>query len=305
MEKKFLKYAFHSWEFKDFKDASMSIATHWLHYWTWAFWGLRAFPNPENNDEIILFRLDNHAKRLSKSAKLLGFELSPTFIKEKIVEFVKLNKPTTPIYIRPFVYTSDLDISPRLHNIEMDFAIYGMEMWDYLSAEWISCTISSYLRQNDLSFPLRWKITWAYITSALAKTESFNRGYDEAILLNSQWKVSEGSAMNIFIVREGKIITPWVNQDILEWITRDSVMALAKHLWYEVIERQVDKSELFVADEVFMSWTAARVTPVYKIEQYLLPKDRPVFDALAKAFKELQLWNIKEFDSWVYKIPTK
>lgn len=300
--KTFLKIAYHKWEFKDFNNANLSIATHALHYWTWAFWWLRAIPNPKNNNEILLLRLNDHAKRLSNSAKILGYNLSSDFIKSKIIEFVKLNKPTKPIYIRPLVYTSDLDISPRLHNIEHDFLIYWIEMWDYLSPEWISACFSSYRRQSDLSFPLRWKITWAYITSALAKTESFYRGYDEAILFNDQWKVSEGSAMNIFIVRNNEIITPWINQDILEWITRDTLIKLANHLWYKVIQRQIDKSELLIADEVFMSWTAARVTPVYKIEQYNLETKRPVFEDLKINFEKLLLWEIKEFENFVDKI---
>lgn len=300
--KNFLKIAYHAWEFKYFKDASLSIATHALHYWTWAFWWMRAFPNPKKPHDIILFRLEDHTKRLSNSAKFLWYEISPEFIKEKIIELIKLNKPQTPIYIRPLVYTSDLDISPRLHNIEYDFLIYALELWDYLSNDWISCSISSYQRQNDLSFPLRWKISWAYITSALAKTESFNRWFDEAILLNSQWKVSEGSAMNIFIVRDKKIITPWVNQDILEWITRDSVIKLAKYLWYEVIERPIDKTELFIADEVFMSWTAARVTPVNKIEQFTLPIEKPIFENIKKHFEKMIVWDIKEFEHFITKI---
>ena len=121
----------------------------------------------------------------------MGYHLEPDFIADKIKEFVAKNKPTKPIYIRPLVYTSDLDISPRLHNIEFDFLIYGIEFGDYLANDGVTCTISSWQRQQDTSFPLRGKITGAYITSALAKTEAFNRGFDDAILLNANGKVSE------------------------------------------------------------------------------------------------------------------
>jgi branched-chain amino acid aminotransferase len=190
-----------------------------------------------------------------------------------------------------------------LHKVEFDFLIYGLEMWEYLSSiDWITCTISSYKRQSDVSFPLRWKISWAYITSWLAKTEAVNRWFDEAILLNDQNKVSEWSAMNIFIVRDWKIITPWVNQDILEWITRDSIIKLSKFLWYEVEERSVDKSELFIACEVFLVWTAVKMTPVRKIEQYELPSNRPIFENLKLNFDKMQLWKIKEFEDFVTKI---
>lgn len=301
--KTFLQYAFFKWKFIDFKDANISIATHGLHYGTWAFWWMRAFLNPENENEVLLFRPKDHAKRLSNSAKFLWFDIKPDYIEEKIIEFIKINKPKTPIYIRPLVYTSDLDLAPRLHNIEYDFLIYWLEMWEYLpTSDWITCTISSYKRQSDVSFPLRWKISWAYITSWLAKSEAFERWFDEAILLNDQNKVSEGSAMNIFMVKDWKIITPWVNQDILEWITRDSVIKLARYLWYEVEERAIDKSELFIASEVFLTWTAAKISPIRKIEQYNLPLDKPIFKNLKENFEKLQLWKINEFESFVTKV---
>ncbi|MGE4443908.1 MAG: branched-chain amino acid transaminase [Candidatus Altimarinota bacterium] len=299
----FLPQAFFEGNFVPFSQANISVATHALHYGTAAFGGMRAFINPENEKEVMLFRLDKHAQRLSKSAKFFGYDISPEYIAEKIIEFIKKNKPQTSIYIRPLVYTSDLDIAPRLHNVAFDFLIYGLEMGEYLSStDGITCTISSYQRQSDVSFPLRGKISGAYITSGLAKTEAHERGFDEAILLNNQSKVSEGSAMNIFIVRNGKIITPGVNQDILEGITRDSVIQLAKSLGYEVEERQVDKSELFIADEVFFTGTAAKLSAVKKIEQYNLPTTRPIFDTLKSNFELLQLGKIKEFESFVTKI---
>ncbi len=301
--KTFLPQAFLKGKFIPFSEANISIATHALHYGTGAFWGMRAFFDPENDKEILLFRLDKHINRLLNSAKFFGYNIDFDFIKDKIIEFVKINKPTKPIYIRPLIYTSDLDIAPRLHKVEFDFLIYGLEMWEYLSSiDWITCTISSYKRQSDVSFPLRWKISWAYITSWLAKTEAVNRWFDEAILLNDQNKVSEWSAMNIFIVRDWKIITPWVNQDILEWITRDSIIKLSKFLWYEVEERSVDKSELFIACEVFLVWTAVKMTPVRKIEQYELPSNRPIFENLKLNFDKMQLWKIKEFEDFVTKI---
>jgi len=200
------------------------------------------------------------------------------------------------------VYTSDLDISPRLHNIEYDFLIYGIEFGEYLASGGITCSISSFERQSDASFPLRGKITGGYITSALAKTQAHERGYDEAILLNSQGKVSEWSAMNLFIVRNGKIVTPGVSQDILEGITRDSVIQLAKYLWYEVEERQIDQSELFIADEVFLSGTAAKLTPITKIEQYFLPEEKPVYTKLKALFDRVVLGEESEFEDWVTRI---
>ncbi len=152
---------------------------------------MRSIPDPKNPDTMLLFRPMDHARRLSKSAKFLGYEISPEHIYMTICTFLQKNKPTKPIYMRPLVYTSDLDISPRLHDIEKDFLLYGIELGDYLSSEGVSCCFSSWMRQADVSFPLRGKITGGYITSALTKTEAKNRGFDEAIMMNHQGKVSE------------------------------------------------------------------------------------------------------------------
>ena len=244
-----------------FAEANLSIATHALHYGTGAFGGLRGIPDPQDSSQILLFRLDRHCRRLSQSARLLHYDLPADYIQAKIVEFVQKNQPHTSFYIRPFVYTSDLGIAPRLHNIEKDFFIYAVELGDYLPPDGVSCRISSWCRQEDRSLPLRGKISGAYITSSLAKTEAFESNFDEAILVNAQGKVSEASGMNIFVVRQGQILTPSPDQDILEGITRDSVIQLAGDLELEVIERPIDKSELLIADEVFLSGTAAKITP--------------------------------------------
>ena len=135
-------------------------------YGTAAFGGMRAIPNPSNKEEFLLFRTDKHIKRLSQSSKLLLNEISEEYIFNALEEVIKRNKPLKPIYIRPFVYTSDLGIAPRLHNIETDFFIYCLELGDYLSPEGVSCRMSSWTRQEDRSLPLRGKISGAYITSS-------------------------------------------------------------------------------------------------------------------------------------------
>ena len=160
---------------------------------------MRAIPNPSNKKEFLLFRTDKHIKRLSQSSKLLLNEISEEYIFNALEEVIKRNKPIKPIYIRPFVYTSDLGIAPRLHNIETDFFIYCLELGDYLSPDGVSCRMSSWTRQEDRSLPLRGKISGAYITSSLAKTEASLSGFDEALLLNSSGKVSEASGMNLFL----------------------------------------------------------------------------------------------------------
>ena len=298
----FLPIAYFQNQFVPFAEANLSIATHALHYGTGAFGGLRGIPDPENSQQILLFRLDRHCQRLSDSAKLLQYDLPADKIESIIVDFIKKNQPKTSFYIRPFVYNSGLGISPRIHNIEKDFFVYGLELGDYLSPEGVSCRISSWYRQEDRSLPLRGKISGAYITSSLAKTEALESGYDEAILMNSQGKVSEASGMNIFIVRNGQLITPGFEHDILEGITRNSVLALAKDLGIDTLERAVDKSELFLADEVFLSGTAAKITPVKKIENYQLPTTRPITEKLMEKLSAVTENRDQNYKNWVYPV---
>jgi branched-chain amino acid aminotransferase len=298
----FLPYAWFGGKCVPFAEATLSVATHALHYGTGAFGGMRALPNPADANEILLFRADRHARRLSQSARLLLTELSEATIHHAIQEFLQANRPTCPVYLRPFVYTSDLGIAPRLHNIETDFLIYGLELGDYLSPEGVSCRISSWTRQEDRSLPLRGKISGAYITSSLAKTEAVKSGFDEALLLNSRGKVSEASGMNLFLVRDGVLITPGVDQDILEGITRASVLELAKAMGIPTLERPVDKSELFIADEVFLSGTAAKVTPVRRVETTELSGERPVMNAIRERLTAITEGRDPAFDHWVSRI---
>ena len=299
----FLPIAYFENQFVPFENAKISIATHALHYGTAAFGGMRGIPDPQDSGQILLFRLDRHCQRLSQSAKFLNYELSPEKLQQIIIDFVKKNRPSQSFYIRPLVYSSGLGIAPRLHKIDKDFFVYGLEMGDYLSPDGISCRISSWTRQEDRSFPLRGKISAAYITSALAKTEAVESGFDEAILMNSQGKVCEATGMNIFIVRNGTLITPGFEQDILEGITRDSILTLAKNLGIPVIERPIDKSELFIADEVFLCGTAAKIAPVKHIETFNLPSTRPITEKLKDKLLAITENKDPEYKDWISVIP--
>ena len=301
----FLPYAWFEGKCIPFEEAKLSIATHALHYGTAAFGGMRAIPDPKNPSSFLLFRADKHAKRLCQSAKFLMTEINEEFVIDSLKIFLIRNKPTRPVYIRPFVYTSDLGIAPRLHNIETDFFIYCIELGDYLSPDGVSCRMSSWTRQEDRSLPLRGKISGAYITSSLAKTEASLSGFDEALLLNSSGKVSEASGMNLFIVRNGDLITPGVDQDILEGITRASVIELAKSFGINVIERPVDKTELLIADEVFLTGTAAKITPVKKIESTELNVERPIMNKLKSKLIEITEGRSQDYDNWVTRISLK
>ncbi len=297
----FLSKAYFKGEIVDFKDANISIATHALHYGTAAFGGMRATVDPKTG-QVLLFRLDDHCKRLANSAKILGYDLRADFIKKQILKFIEANPSKVDYYIRPLVYVSDLGIAPRLHNVEHDFLIYGLPMGDYLDKGGIKVCFSSWVRGEDRSLPLRGKIAGTYITSALSKTEAHGRGFDESILLNSAGKIAEASAMNIFIVRDNQIITPSVNQDILEGITRDSVIKIAKDLGYEISARAIDKSELLIADEAFLTGTAARITRVKQIEGYSLPDQNPITQKISKEFAKIFTDPKSKYSNWITKI---
>ncbi|BFM39852.1 branched-chain amino acid transaminase [Synechocystis sp. LKSZ1] len=298
----FLPIAYFEDHFIPFAEAKLSVATHALHYGTAAFGGLRGIPDPENPRHILLFRLDRHCQRLSNSAKFLHYDISAAKIEQIITDFVRKNQPKSSFYIRPLVYSSGLGIAPRLHNIEKDFLVYGLEMGDYLAADGVSCRLSSWHRQEDRSFPLRGKISAAYITSALAKTEAVESGFDEAILMNSQGKVCEATGMNIFMVRHGQLITPGPEQDILEGITRESILSLAQDLGLSTVQRSIDKSELLIADEVFLSGTAAKITPVKRIESFVLPTERPITQQLKTALTAITENRNPQYAHWVNTI---
>ncbi|NJK73666.1 MAG: branched-chain amino acid transaminase [Richelia sp. CSU_2_1] len=298
----FLPIAYFQNKFLPFSEANISIATHALHYGTGVLGGLRGIPDPQNPDRILLFRLNRHSQRLSQSASFLHCDIPADKIQQVIVDFVKKNRPSKSFYIRPFIYTSSLGIAPRLHSVETDFFVYGLELSDYLPKEGVNCRISSWYRQEDRSLPLRGKISGAYITSALAKTEAVASGFDEAIMMNAHGKVSEASGMNIFVVRNGQLFTPGFEQDILEGITRDSVITIARDLGIKVTERAIDKSELFIADEIFLCGTAAKVTPINRVENYQLPANRPITEKILHKLTEIIENQDSNYQDWVFAI---
>jgi branched-chain amino acid aminotransferase len=298
MKHTFLPTAYLQGQFIDFNDANISIATHALHYGTASFGGIRGMVDEANPTEAIVTRLSDHTKRLSDSAKYLQADFTQQQVEQVIVEFIKRNKPGKPFYVRPLIYTSDTGIAPRLHEVEKDLLIYGIEAGDYLPPEGVSVCFSSWMRQPDASLPLRGKISGAYVTSSMAKTEAIARGFDEAIMLNVGGKVSEASAMNLFIVRDGVLITPGVDQDILEGITRKSIITMAKDLGISVIERPVDKTELYIADEFFLCGSMARITPVNSVEHRPLPKEHPITDQLRTLLTAISKNQSQKYSAW-------
>jgi branched-chain amino acid aminotransferase len=269
-----LEYAYFEGEIVPFADAKISIGTHALQYGTGAFAGIRGYLD-QDGETINIFRLPEHAARLLNSAKLLRAKLPHTreSIAQTIVDLVEKNAPTRDVYIRPFVYKSSVQLTPRLSNLDDELAIYMLQLGDYLDTEsGIKAAVSSWHRVPDNAVPGRGKLSGAYINSALAKDEAEEKGADEAILLDQHGHVAEGSGCNLFLVRDETLVTAPITGDILEGITRRTMMQFARDEEIPIEERAIDRSELYIADEAFFCGTGVQIAPIATID------GRPVGD---------------------------
>ena len=252
------------------EEAKISVKTHAFLYGTACFEGIRGNWN-EDQGVVHLFRIREHYERLRRSSKILkiGLALSDDELCDLTTKLVEQAGFTEDVYIRPIAYKSQEEIGPRLHDIEDDFLVFVIPFGNYLDADaGIRCMTSTWRRVDDLGIPARAKVNGLYINSALAKTEAQENGFDEAIMLDDRGHVSEGSGENIFLVRDGKLITPAPSDNVLEGITHDSIIQLAKdELGIETVERSIDRSELYIADECFMTGTAAHVTAVTEVDR--------------------------------------
>jgi branched-chain amino acid aminotransferase len=262
-------YAFFNKQIMPLAEAKIGIMTHAFNYGTGVFEGIRGNWN-EDDETIYLFKVEEHLKRLRMSAKIvrIGIEMSDTEIFENLKKVVEMSGIREDQYIRPLAYKSSEVLGVRVHDLEDDLLIFVAPFGPYLDIEaGIRCQTSSWRRVEDVSIPARSKNTGIYINSALAKTEAILNGYDEAIMLDNDGHVSEGSGENIVIIRDGKLITPAPSDNVLEGITLDTVLFLAQEEFgLEVAARSIDRSELYVADEVFMTGTAAHVTPILEVD---------------------------------------
>lgn len=249
-------------------EAKVHIATHALQYGTGAFGGIRGYLDV-SEETINIFRLPDHARRLMNSARLLRATLpfDADGLAEIIKEVIARNNPRQNVYIRPFIYKASLELSPHLSNMQDELAIYVLALNDYFGADRpLRLMVSSWMRTPDNVIPSRGKITGAYINSSFAKDQAEEAGYDDALMLNADGKIAEASGANLFIVRNGTLITSPVNSDILEGITRRSIMMFARDAGVAVEEREIDRSELYVADEAFLCGTGAQVTVVGSVD---------------------------------------
>jgi len=262
-------YAFFTGKFTPLDEAKIGVMTHAFNYGTACFEGIRGNWNAEQ-ETIYLFRAEDHYRRLLGNCRVLKIDIPYTIdeLCQLTVELVEKNGYREDVYIRPIAYKSSHVVGVRLHDLEDDFLIFATPFGPYLDVtKGIRCSVSSWRRIDDNVIPPRAKITGLYVNSALAKTEAVENGFDEGILLSQDGHVSEGSGENIFLVMGGKLVTPPSWENILIGITRDTVMKVAaQELGIETIERPIDRSELYLADECFLTGTAAHVSPVLEID---------------------------------------
>jgi branched-chain amino acid aminotransferase len=267
-------WAFFNGEFVPLKDAKVSVMTHAFNYGTGVFEGIRAYWNAEQSQLYGLHLLE-HYRRIHRSCKVMRLDLepSPERLVELTVELLRRNGFREDAYVRPLVYKSDEIIGVRLHDLHTAFTIFAIPFGTYIEIDrGISCGVSSWRRVDDNAIPARSKITGSYVNAAFAKTEAQEAGFDEAIVLTNDGHVSEGSAENLFIVRNGTLITPPVTDNILEGIVRQSVMRIAADLNVPLEVRSIDRTELYICDEVFLCGTGAQLAPVTSVDH------RPVGD---------------------------
>jgi len=252
----------------------ISVHTHGFAYGTGCFEGIRGYWN-EQDQQIYLFRIREHFERLLRSCKVLQISL-PYTVDQLIdisIELVRRNDHRGDIYIKPIAYKADLSIGVRLHGLSDDFLITSQPMGNYIDITGLHCCVSSWRRIDDNAIPARAKICGAYVNSALAKSEAIQNGFDEAIMLTHEGHVSEGSAANIFLLLNGELLTPAPTENILLGVTRDTLMELARRELGRITrERQVNRTELYAADEIFLCGTGVQIAPVVRVDH------RPVAD---------------------------
>jgi len=285
-------------------DARVSVMTHAFLYGTAIFEGIRAYWNEEQG-QLYGLKLRAHYERLHQSARVMLMDpgLSVDELVGLTVELLRRNGYREDAYVRPTLYKSTEAIGVRLHNLDCRLNVFAIPFGDYISIDHgISAQTVSWRRNSDMSIPARSKIVGAYVNSAFSKTEAQLNGYDEAIVLALDGHVSEGSAENLFMVRNGRLVTPDVTDDILEGITREAMMVLAENeLGCPVDVREIDRSELYVADEVFLCGTGAQVSPVTSIDHRRVGNGDigPITAKLTKLYFDAARGRLPAYSDWV------
>ncbi len=260
------KYVWFNGKFMTLDKANVPITTHAIHYGTSVFEGIRAYWNEKN---LFVFRLDEHIKRFRSSGQFYNISLnfSDKIIKDAIIGICKKNKIKKSCYIRPFYFIGDYGIN--LHVTEKaptNVAIFTFPFGDLFNKNGITAGVVSWRKFSDMSTPTQAKMGGNYLNSIIATQEAKKNGFDEAILLDYNGNVSEAPGENIFIVKENKLITPPLSSSALNGITRDAIIKIAKDLDIDVIETEITPSELSISDEIFLTGTAAEITPIISMD---------------------------------------
>ena len=300
------KHAYFEGKIVPLSEAKINIATHGFLYGTAVFGGMRAYWNEEKKS-LFVFRPFDHFKRLLNSGRMMAMSipLDEESLTQLTLDLLRTDNWQRDVYLRPTIYKADMGIGVRLHDLRDEFCMFVVAFDKYVkNDDNAHVTVSSWRRIDDNVIPARGKVSGAYANSALAKTDANRAGFDEALVLDSHGHVSEGSAMNIFMLRDGVLVTPPITDNILEGITRRSIMELAqKELGLEVVERSIDRTEVFIAEEMFMTGTAAQVVAVTRVDHRpvgigsmgpVTAKLRAMFDDIVRAKNPKYLhWNLE------------
>jgi branched-chain amino acid aminotransferase len=298
-----IQHAYFEGKIVPFGEAKVSVATHGLNYGTAAFGGMRGYWNDEQK-KLFVFRPLDHFKRFLHSSKILAMTLphTPESLTQITKDLLKLDGWQQDVYVRPLCYKADAGIGVRLHDLRDEVTIFAVPFGAYgKNEDGAHVTISSWRRVDDNVIPARGKISGAYANSALIKTDAIRAGFDEALVLDNNGHISEGTAMNVFMVRDGVLITPPVYDNILEGITRRTVIELAKNeLGLQVVERSIDRTEAFVCEELFLTGTAAQVTVVSKVDHRLVGDGKmgAITARLRELFNDVAHGKIEKYNHW-------
>lgn len=297
-------YAYFQGRIVPIEEAKVSVMTHALNYGTGAFGGMRAYWN-DDEQQLFLFRPLDHFKRVLNSAKLLMMDLphTPESMLTILIELLRTeNFRGVDVYIRPLVYKSSTVIGVRLHDLECDFTMFAQPFGSYIpNEEGSRVTFSAWRRIDDNMIPARGKITGAYANSAFIKTDAALSGFDEALVLDHNGHISEGSAENFFMVRDGVVITPPVTTNILEGITRRTVMHLLQHeLGLPVEVRDIDRTEVFVADEAFFCGTGVQIVAITEVDHRPIGTGKmgPVVRQLRQLYFDIVRGKVARYRNW-------
>ena len=287
-------------------DAKVNVMTHAFLYGTATFEGIRAYWNADQG-ELYALKLNEHLERLRASSKILMMNPLPEVaeLRTIIIELLQKNGFKEDVYIRPSVYKSTEAIGVRLHELKNNFYVIAIPFGNYIDIDsGIRCATVATRRTSDLAIPARAKAVGNYVNSAFSKTEAMLNGHDEAIVLTEAGKVSEGSAENLFLLRGDTLITPGLNDDILEGITRAAVVEIAREMGLKVSERSIDRSELYIGDELFLCGTGAQISPVIEVDHRAIGSGEigPITKRIQERYFAAVQGRVPEYSHWLTPI---